>query len=107
MKTTKIKVILAIIACLIVVILSLVQGYSIERLAYTMLIVVIMFYIFGSIIQVIVNKILKNNEHKDNEKSIDQVITVESNEPIIENVKNKEVNIINQINNNIDIEVEE
>lgn len=83
MKTSKLKVIIAIFACLIVVILGLVQQFSIERLAYTMLIVVVVFYVFGIILQTIVNRIIKENT-PETEKVSEDLNDIKTSEVAVE-----------------------
>ncbi|PKM49867.1 MAG: hypothetical protein CVV02_14085 [Firmicutes bacterium HGW-Firmicutes-7] len=72
MKTKFMKIIIMLLASLIVVILSLFQDYSLERLSYTLLIVVVLFYIIGTVIQSIIDKTLK-----DTNKDMDTTSTEE------------------------------
>ncbi len=61
----KIKIIIPIIACLIVAVLGFFQGYSFDKLAYTMIAVAFIFYVLGMIIHYYLAKaITKEIEEK-------------------------------------------
>lgn len=61
----KIKIIIMLLASIIVVVFSILQNYSLKKLSYTLLIVVILFYIIGTLLQYFLNKIIKDStEHK-------------------------------------------
>lgn len=60
----KIKIILVLIASIIGVVISLLQKYSLKRLSYTLLIIIIIFYIIGIIIESILNKTINEEEEK-------------------------------------------
>lgn len=56
MKIRQIKIILTLAACIIVVIFSILQEYSLKELSYTLVIVAILFYLIGALIQGMVNR---------------------------------------------------
>ncbi len=71
MKNNQLKIILILLAAILVSIFNVIQSYSLIRFSYTLLIVVIIFYIIGSFIQRAVNNIImKDIEQK--EKAIEE-----------------------------------
>lgn len=76
----KIKIIIMLIASIIVVAFSLIQKYPLEKLSYTLLLVVVLFYVVGTIIQYFFKKIIKESSlhnTKKNEKNLDILETEE------------------------------
>jgi len=56
-----------LIAGIIVAVYSLLNGYTMERTTYTLLLVLFVFYLIGSIIQAIINRVLQNAEASEQE----------------------------------------
>lgn len=59
MKIRQIKIILTLSACIIVGVFSILQKYSIKELSYTLVIVAILFYMIGALIQGFLNRGMK------------------------------------------------
>ncbi len=64
MKNNNINLILMLISAIIVVIISILSKYSLEQLAYTLLVVMVLFYILGSFLGVQFHKIVSRKESK-------------------------------------------
>lgn len=94
MKTKSMKVIILLLASIIVAILGFIQKYSLERLSYTMLVVVVLFYIIGTIIQNTIDKTIKNAKAAE-EKTVAKIEVPKQNiTPVLE--KNNQTNIVEQ-----------
>lgn len=65
MHVRNVNTILMLLAGIIVAVYSLLSRYTMERTTYTMIIVLVVFFIIGSILQTILNRILQQSE--DNE----------------------------------------
>lgn len=82
MRIRNINISLMLIAGIIVAIYSIVYNYSMIRIIYTMLIVMILFFVIGTIIQSRLNAIIeKNNLEKNkviNEKLDEEVKELEN-----------------------------
>ena len=62
MKLRKFSIILAITACLIASIIGLVNRYSLLKLSYTLVIVLLVFFVLGTIFQNMLNKSIQKQE---------------------------------------------
>jgi uncharacterized membrane protein YciS (DUF1049 family) len=75
-----------LIAGIIVAVYSLLFNYTIERTAYTIFAVLVVFFVIGTILQAIINKIITSAESAEQEKvkkALDEAANT------IENNKNK------------------
>jgi uncharacterized membrane-anchored protein YhcB (DUF1043 family) len=64
-----------LLAGIIVAVYSLLSKYTMEKTAFTMLIVLVVFFIIGSIIQNVLNRILQNAEisrHESMKEELDK-----------------------------------
>ncbi len=68
MHIRNLNTILMLVAGIIVAVSSLLFDYSIERTAYTMLIVLVVFFIIGSLVQMILNRIITKSEVREQEE---------------------------------------
>jgi ABC-type bacteriocin/lantibiotic exporter with double-glycine peptidase domain len=67
----KVKWFIVIIACLMVFVMGIVNGYSTTRLAYTLCVVVIVFAILGTIIQRIIDQnMIDSINNQDRDESV-------------------------------------
>ncbi|MDA3846067.1 MAG: hypothetical protein PF505_05890 [Vallitaleaceae bacterium] len=74
MLLKKLNLYIIIIAGTMVCVLGFLYEYTLTRLAYTLLIVLVVFYILTSVLQKIINKNIKEAETKRlEEKDIDQI----------------------------------
>lgn len=67
MHIRNVNTILMLLAGIIVAVYSLLSRYTIERTAYTMLIVLVVFFVIGSIVQSILNQIIQKSEEIEQE----------------------------------------
>ena len=67
MHVRNINTILMLLAGIIVAVYSLLSRYTMERTAYTMIIVLVVFFIIGSILQSVLNRILMQSEESQRE----------------------------------------
>jgi len=75
MHVRNINTILMLLAGIIVAVYSLLSKYTMEKTAFTMLIVLVVFFIIGSIIQNVLNRILQNAEisrHESMKEELDK-----------------------------------
>lgn len=63
------RVIIMLISGIIVSILGLIYNYDIKTLTITMIIVLAIFFIIGSIIQIMVNRVFKQVKKKEQQKN--------------------------------------
>lgn len=73
MKTNKLKIIIVLIAAIMVSIFNFIQEYSIKEFSYTLLIVMIIFYIIGAIVQKVVNYLINKDNPPDKSKLEDPI----------------------------------
>ena len=71
MRLKNFNLILMLIAGIIVGIISIIANYSMERLMFTLLLVLLVFYVIGSIIQFVVNRIFESMDQEERQKEID------------------------------------
>ncbi len=67
MHIRNINTILMLTAGIIVGLYSLITKYSLERTAYTLIIVLVVFFVIGSVIQGVLNRVLQNAENVQQE----------------------------------------
>lgn len=67
MHVRNVNTILMLLAGIIVAVYSLLSRYTMERTAYTMIIVLVVFFIIGSILQSVLNRILLQSEESERE----------------------------------------
>jgi len=67
------NLILMLVAGIIVGIISVISDYSMERLMFTLLIVLVVFYFIGTIIQVVVNNIFEATDQELRKKEMDDL----------------------------------
>lgn len=88
MKTKKLKLIIVLLAAIIVSVFNLLQKYSLKRFSYTLLVVVLIFFIIGAIVQKIVDNIVKKevpfNEPEKQQKAVEKKSKSVENGPKIE-----------------------
>lgn len=68
-----VHIIIMLIAGIIVSILGLINGYDLKQLSITMMIVLIIFFVLGSIIQNMLNKIYVQVERSQKEKLLHEM----------------------------------
>lgn len=73
MHLRNLNTILMLIAGIIVAVYSLLFKYSIQRTAYTIFGVLVVFFVIGSILQAILNRIIMNAELSEQEKLRNQL----------------------------------
>jgi len=76
MHIRNVNTILMLIAGIIVALYSLISEYSLEKTAYTLILVLIIFFIIGSLMQGILNKVLESVEEEEQQalkKELDEV----------------------------------
>lgn len=64
------NLIMMLIAGIIVTFISIISGYTIERLMYTLIIVLLVFFILGTFIQAMLNRITEKAD--DNARAIEK-----------------------------------
>lgn len=67
MHIRNINTILMLLAGIIVAVYSLLSRYTIERTAYTMILVLVIFFVLGSVLQSVLNRILQQTEVSERE----------------------------------------
>ena len=67
MHIRNINTILMLLAGIIVAVYSLLSRYTIERTAYTMILVLVIFFVLGSVLQSVLNRILQQTEISERE----------------------------------------
>lgn len=70
MRLKNFNLILMLVAGIIVGIISIIANYSMERLMYTLLVVLIVFYAIGTMIQIVVNNIFDTMDNDQRQKEI-------------------------------------
>ncbi len=65
MHIRNINTIFMLLAGIIVAVYSLISNYSLQRTAYTLIIVLVIFFVIGSILQGVLNKALEHAEVKE------------------------------------------
>lgn len=70
MHLKNINLILMLIAGIIVGIISIVMSYSTQRLMFTLLVVLIIFFIIGTVIQGLANNIFEKTDQEERDKEI-------------------------------------
>lgn len=73
MHLRNLNIILMLIAGIIVAVYSLLFKYTIQRTAYTIFAVLVVFFVIGSILQAILNKIISAAEASEQEKLRNQL----------------------------------
>lgn len=73
MHLRNLNTILMLIAGIIVAVYSLLYKYTIERTAYTIFAVLVVFFVIGTILQSILNKIITTAEASEQEKMKQQL----------------------------------
>lgn len=68
MHVRNVSTIIMLLAGIIVAVFSLLSRYTMERTAYTMIIVLVVFFIIGSILQNVLNRILQQTEVTEREQ---------------------------------------
>lgn len=68
MHVRNVSTIIMLLAGIIVAVFSLLARYTMERTAYTMIIVLVVFFIIGSILQNVLNRILQQTEVTEREQ---------------------------------------
>ena len=85
MRLKNFNLILMLVAGIIVGIISVISNYSMERLMFTLLVVLMVFYIIGSVIQIVVNNIFEAIDRDARQKEITELeeeekeVAIESN----------------------------
>lgn len=62
------NLIMMLVAGIIVTIISIITGYSLNRLMYTLLVVLVIFFIIGTLIQATVNRIFDHADALERKK---------------------------------------
>ncbi len=70
MQLKNFNLIMMLIAGIIVTIISIINVYTIERLMYTLIVVLLLFFVLGSIIQTLVNGIFDKADDNAREKEM-------------------------------------
>ncbi|MBC7958855.1 MAG: hypothetical protein H7X94_03210 [Vallitaleaceae bacterium] len=65
MKTKSLKVIIILLAAIVVSVFNWLKSYSLQRFSITLLIVLVIFYVIGSIVQGVVNRIVAQTLAKE------------------------------------------
>lgn len=73
MHVRNLNIILMLIAGIIVAVYSLLFKYTIQRTAYTIFAVLVVFFVIGSILQALLNKIISAAEASEQEKLRNQL----------------------------------
>lgn len=73
MKIRNFRNIIVLIACIIVSIISFIKQYTLSSFTYTLLLVLIIFFIIGTILQHIINSILIKAQEEIEQKEIDSI----------------------------------
>ena len=78
----KLKWMIIIVALIIVAVFSMIRNFTVSKLAYTMAVVLVIFYIIGSFVQRYVNKTLQreDDQAKRDKKETQEDIEPSSNE---------------------------
>ncbi|PKM95734.1 MAG: hypothetical protein CVU84_02725 [Firmicutes bacterium HGW-Firmicutes-1] len=103
MKRKIMKVIIVLLASIIAVVLGFVQNYSLERLSYTMLVVVVLFYIIGIVIQSIIDRTIKSSEALNSKALNDLEVTQKI--PVVKEVNDQPIDPLQK--NNVEEDEEE
>ena len=103
MKRKIMKVIIVLLASIIAVVLGFVQNYSLERLSYTMLVVVVLFYIIGIVIQSIIDRTIKSSEALNSKALNDLEVTQQI--PVVKEGNDQPIDPIQK--NNVEEDEEE
>lgn len=75
MHVRNVNTILMLLAGIIVAVYSLLARYTIERTAFTMIVVLVVFFVIGSILQSVLNRIIQQsvlNEQDELKRELDE-----------------------------------
>lgn len=77
MHIRNINTIFMLLAGIIVAVYSLISNYTLQRTAYTMMIVLVVFFVIGSVLQGVLNKALEHAEvrqQNDMKRELDEAV---------------------------------
>ncbi len=72
MKKNQLKSIIMLLAAILVSVFNVIQKYTVARFSYTLLIVLIVFYVLGSLIQKVVNNIINKDIAQKEKQEIER-----------------------------------
>ena len=98
MNVKNFNIIFMLIAGLIVAIISLIQKYSLTKFSYTMIIVLAVFFIIGTMIKGVVNSVVYSLKQKEMDAQIEKI------EENIDDDKQKDQSNDEQINEEKELE---
>lgn len=73
MKIRNVNMIMMLLAGIIVNIFALIYDYSLQRLVYTVIIVLVIFFIIGSLVQLVINRINASVEKNERTKEEEEL----------------------------------
>ncbi len=100
MKTSNINLILMLTSGIIVGIIGIYYNYSLDKLTYTLLIVLVLFYIIGTVLGALLSKVMSssNNVEKENSEAFYDEAEIEEAEILEEELANGEDNVVSEDN---------
>lgn len=80
MKIRKFNIMLMLIAGIIVTFFSLIQSYSLEQLTFTLVTTLLVFFLIGSVIQYLINRIAEQPQTMKMKNDLEDITQSKTNE---------------------------